>query len=85
MKHSSKKKSKKGRAGRESGLKGPKRAAEDAESAGGNTSADWTLGSVPSQGSLPLATQETLNTVHACVCRGVGSLMTGCLLCKAGL
>lgn len=50
VKHSSKKKSKKGRAGRESGLKGPRRAAQDAESAGGNISGDWTLASVPSQG-----------------------------------
>ena len=70
MKHSSKKKSKKGRAGRESGLKGPKRAAENAESAGANISGDWTLGSVPSQGSLSPATEETLHIVHVCVCFG---------------
>ena len=52
MKHVSKKKSKKGRAGKGSGLKGSRRAVEDAESAGGNISGDWTLGSVPSQGEV---------------------------------
>ena len=58
MKHSSKKKSKKGRAGRGSGLKEHKRAVGDAESAGGNISGDWTLGSVPSQGDLFLTNNE---------------------------
>ena len=68
MKHSSNKKSKKGRAGRESSLKGPKRAAQDAESAGGSISADWTLGSAPSQGRFAQTTDETLHIVHACMC-----------------